>query len=123
MNRIKISTAQFENHSGDKEYNLGVIEKLAGKAALQGSQVIAFHECSVTGYTFARNLSKQQMLDLAEFIPDGETVSRLKHIAEKNDALFLEIPEHGGHVGFIAFNKDGEYWGETRAVEFLEGVR
>ncbi len=89
MNRLKISTAQFENRSGDKEYNLGVIEDLAGKAAGQGSQVIAFHECSVTGYTFARNLSKQQMLDLAEFIPGGETISRLTRIAEKNEIVVL----------------------------------
>ncbi|HBE39674.1 MAG TPA: nitrilase, partial [Bacteroidales bacterium] len=51
MNRIKISAAQFENRSGDKEYNLGVIERLTEKAAEEGSRVIAFHECSVTGYT------------------------------------------------------------------------
>ena len=89
MNRLKISTAQFENRSGDKKYNLGVMGDLAGKAADQGSQVIAFHECSVTGYTFARNLSKQQMLDLAEFIPGGDTISGLARIAEKNDIVVL----------------------------------
>lgn len=33
--------------------------------------------------------------------------------------LHLEIPDHGGHVGFVAFNRRGEYWSETRAVEFL----
>jgi predicted amidohydrolase len=69
MNKIKISTAQFENRSGDKVYNLGVIEHLAKKAAHDGSNIIAFHECSVTGYTFARKLSKIQMLELAELIP------------------------------------------------------
>ncbi len=42
-----------------------------------------------------------------------------QNIAEKNNALFLEMPKHGGHVGFIAFNKENEYWDETRAVEFL----
>jgi hypothetical protein len=31
--------------------------------------MIAFHECSITGYTFARNLSRSQMLELAELIP------------------------------------------------------
>ena len=58
MEKIKISSAQFENKSGDKVYNLSVIEKLAKEASLAGSKVIAFHECSITGYTFARNLSK-----------------------------------------------------------------
>ena len=72
----KISTAQFENKSGDKEYNLSVIKRLAQKAAKVGSDVIAFHECSVTGYTFARSLSREQMLDLAEFIPDGPSILR-----------------------------------------------
>ena len=59
MEKIKISTAQFEHKSGDKAYNLATIEKLARQAAQEGSQVIAFHECSITGYTFARHLSKE----------------------------------------------------------------
>ncbi len=32
MKNIKISTAQFENKSGDKEYNLSIIDKLSLKA-------------------------------------------------------------------------------------------
>ena len=63
MDKLKISTAQFENKSGDKDYNLSVIEKLSKKASEEGSDVIAFHECSITGYTFARQLTKEQMLD------------------------------------------------------------
>ena len=31
MDKIKISTAQFENKSGDKNYNLSVIERLSEK--------------------------------------------------------------------------------------------
>jgi len=54
MQKIKISTAQFENKSGDKEYNLSVIDKLSQKAAEEGSNVISFHECSITGYTFCK---------------------------------------------------------------------
>jgi predicted amidohydrolase len=89
MDKIKISTAQFENKSGDKSYNLSVIEQLAQKAAKEHSNVIAFHECSVTGYSFARNLSKQQMLDLAEFIPDGASILKLIEIAKQNDIVVL----------------------------------
>jgi len=37
-----------------------------------------------------------------------------------NSRLFLEIPQHGGHVGFVAFNPEGEYWSESRATAFLE---
>jgi len=89
MDNLRISTAQFENRSGDKAYNLDVIEKLSRKAAGEGSNVIAFHECSVTGYTFARHLSKKQMLDLAEFIPEGESISRLIQIAKDNNIVVL----------------------------------
>lgn len=43
-------------------------------------------------------------------------------IASNSTSLFLETPENGGHVGFIAFNKGGEYWHETRSVSFLEDI-
>jgi predicted amidohydrolase len=89
MDFINISTAQFENRSGDKEFNLSRIEYLAGKAAGNGSHVIAFHECSVTGYSFARHLSKEEMLDIAEFVPDGQSVRRLTEIAAKNNIVVL----------------------------------
>jgi len=81
MKDIKIATAQFENRSGDKEYNLSVIDKLSKIAAADGADVVAFHECSVTGYSFARHLSEEEMLDLAEFIPEGRSIKRLKEIA------------------------------------------
>jgi predicted amidohydrolase len=51
--------------------------------------VIAFHECSITGYTFARSLSKEQMLEVAEFVPDGESVRRLQDTARKFDIVIL----------------------------------
>jgi len=89
MEKIKIATAQFENKSGDKVYNLSVIERLAAKAAAEGTDVIAFHECSITGYTFARHLSKEQMLELAEFIPGGESILSLETIAAKYDIIIL----------------------------------
>lgn len=89
MNPIKISSAQFEHRNADKNYNLSVIEKLTKKAAAEGSQVIAFHECSITGYTFARHLSKEQMLEMAEFIPDGESIQRLTSIARENNMVVL----------------------------------
>jgi predicted amidohydrolase len=89
MQNLKIATAQFENHSGDKEYNLDTIRLLAAKAAKQGAHVIAFHECSVTGYSFVRHLSKEQMLDIAELIPDGPSIKRLISIAKDQDIVIL----------------------------------
>jgi predicted amidohydrolase len=86
---LRISTAQFENKSDDKEYNLSVIDRLSKKAADQGSDAIAFHECSITGYSFARHLSKDQMLALAENIPEGPSIRALIDIARKNGIVIL----------------------------------
>jgi predicted amidohydrolase len=89
MENIKIATAQFENRSGEKEYNLQMINQLAEQASGKGAQVIAFHECSVTGYTFARHLSREQLLDIAEFVPDGPSITKLTAIARKNQIVVL----------------------------------
>lgn len=89
MKNIRISTAQFENRSGDKEYNLSRIEALSASASESGSDVIAFHECSVTGYTFARNLSKARMLEVAEAVPDGPSTQRLIKIATAYNIVVL----------------------------------
>lgn len=43
-----------------------------------------------------------------------------KEEAQRNDLLFLEIPEKGGHVGFVSFGISGEYWHETRAADFAQ---
>jgi uncharacterized protein len=37
--------------------------------------------------------------------------------AKTNPSLFLEIPKHGGHVGFV--DKKNIYYNEKRALEFL----
>jgi len=42
--------------------------------------------------------------------------------AKSNPQLFLEMPESGGHVGFITFNSRGEYWSETRAMSFIQSA-
>ncbi len=89
MNRIKIATAQFENKSGKKSYNLGVIASLTEKAAQEGARVIAFHECSVTGYSFAHHLSKEQLLSYAEILPDDESIQKLTSIAREQDMVIL----------------------------------
>lgn len=86
---LKIATAQFENKSGDKAYNLSVIDRMAGEAAAKGADVIAYHECSITGYTYATKLSKEEMLDVAELIPSGNSIQQLIEIAKKHDIVVL----------------------------------
>lgn len=112
MDNLKIATAQFEHKNADKTYNLSVIEKLAAQAAAEGANVIAFHECSITGYTFARHLSKEQMLNLAELIPAGESIAKLTEIAQKNNIAILaglfENDEHDNlFKAYVCVDKNG----------------
>jgi uncharacterized protein len=39
--------------------------------------------------------------------------------AKAGDYVFLEMPDAGGHVGFVTFNRSGKYWSESRAVSFI----
>ncbi len=40
--------------------------------------------------------------------------------AAASPSFHFESPQTGGHVGFPAFGTNGEYWSESRALEFLD---
>ncbi len=89
MQDIKIATVQFEPQSGNKTYNLKKIETLTAKAKEQGTHVISFHELSVTGYTFLKDLSYEELIVLAEEIPDGDSTRQLISISKKYQITIL----------------------------------
>jgi beta-ureidopropionase len=99
---LQLATAQFENRSGDKFFNLAAIEALSAKAAQAGADAIAFHECSVTGYSFARGLSKEQLWELAEVVPSGESTEALVEIARRQRIAVL--------AGLFERGADGEVY-------------
>ena len=112
MEKLKIATAQFEHKNGDKTYNLDIIESLSQQAADEGATVVAFHECSVTGYAFARHLTKEQMLGLAEYIPEGESIKRLIEIAAKKNivilaGLFEKDKENKLYKAYVCVDRNG----------------
>lgn len=43
-------------------------------------------------------------------------------LADDHPHVSLEVPEGGGHVGFVSFDGTGEYWSERRAASFLATV-
>lgn len=94
MSDLKIASVQFENSSGNKDENLSTIRRLATEAAQRGCNVVAFHECSVTGYTFASRLSKAELLDVAETVPSGPSTQSLIEISrELNIAVLAGLYE------------------------------
>lgn len=89
MDSLRIATVQFENRSGDKTYNLDTIRAFASRASLVGCQVVSFHETSITGYTFVRNLGESQLQSLAEQVPAGPSTQRLIQIAKDCNITIL----------------------------------
>ncbi len=69
---------------------------------------------------FLRAISIPTLLINAADDPFLSVTCYPKKEAEANHNLFLEIPKHGGHVGFMSRNRDGEYWCETRTTAFFE---
>lgn len=112
MENLKIATAQFENASGDKEKNLDIIETLTERSAIMGADVVAFHECSITGYSHIRHLSREELWDLAEPIPDGPSVQKLIAIAKASDiAVLAGLFERGAdgkiYKAYVCVDKGG----------------
>ena len=67
---LRISTTEFENASGDKSANILPACRLA-TAIAPHTNVLASHECSISGYNFAQHLSHAALLELAEHVPNG----------------------------------------------------
>jgi len=89
MDDLIVAAAQFENHSGDKDYNLHVIDGLSSRASAMGARAICFHEQSVTGYTFLKDLNRHELMDLAEPIPGGPATKKLMEISRKNRIVVM----------------------------------
>ena len=69
MRDIRVGAAQFEHRDNDKAYNLGRIRELTSRAVRQGAEIVSFHECSISGYSFLQPLDKEQLLTIAEPVP------------------------------------------------------
>lgn len=111
MRDVRIAAAQFEHRNGDKAYNLRQIDRLAGNAAADGAEVISFHECSITAYTFLQSLARADMVEMAEPVPGGASVDRLVKIAAKHRiailAGLLEIDGDRLYNTYVCVNEDG----------------
>lgn len=81
MRDIRIAAAQFEHRSGDKDFNLSRVRELTAQAVKQGAEVVSFHECCLSGYTFVQQFSKAELYDLAEPVPSGSSVQALMQIS------------------------------------------
>lgn len=109
-NPLSIAAVQFEHRDGDREFNLGRIADLTAQAAAKGAKVVSFHECSISAYSFAQTLTRPELQEIAEPIPDGPSVQRLIEIAGDYDVHLLAglFERDGDRVfnSYVCVNRD-----------------
>ena len=100
MKDIRIAAVQFEHIDGDVNANLKTIRTMTKLAVKQGAEVVSFHECSLTGYSFVQPFTGQELLSLAQLIPQGSAVQGLMDISEEFEVPLLAglFEEHAGKV-------------------------
>ena len=102
MRDIRVGTAQFEHRNNDKFYNLSRIRALTRNAVEQGAEIVSFHECSISGYTFLQHLSRAELDQVAELVPDGPSTGSLCAIARELGVVVM--------AGLIEKDLEGKFY-------------
>ena len=77
MQDMRVASVQFQHVPGNKAANLKIVKGFVQQAADDGVELIVFPECCISGYWHLRNLSRDELLDLAEVVPDGEVIQQV----------------------------------------------
>ena len=111
MNAIRIAAAQFENKDNDKAHNLSRIKDLTRRAADEGAQIVSFHEVCVPGYSWMQPLSRKELAEVAEPVPDGPSVKELIRIAKEYGTIvmagLIEIDDGDIYNTYVTASGDG----------------
>lgn len=120
---IRVAAVQFESAPGDKAANLDKIRAFTEQAAARGARIVAFPECSVTGYWFLRKLSREDFAALAEPVPGPTTEALLDLAREFNitvGAGFIEAGAGGRfYKPWVVAMPDGTYKSHRKIHAFV----
>ncbi|MFO8006929.1 MAG: nitrilase family protein [Candidatus Brocadiia bacterium] len=124
MREIRVAAAQFEARDGEKEYNLGRIRKLAKRAVQCGAELVCFHECCISGYSFLEGLERPELERLAEPVPGGRSTQAMTEIArELGVALaagLLEVAPDGAlRNTYVVVSPDGPIAQQSKLHPFI----
>jgi len=89
MRDLTIAAAQFEHRDADKGFNLSRIDALTARAVAQGAEIVSFHECCISGYTFLQTLDSAGIRAIAEPVPDGPSTEALIDIAKRHSVVVM----------------------------------
>lgn len=109
-------TIQFDQKNKPKDFYL--FDKLY-TAPINGFKSNVDYWQRASSFQFLKNISIPTLMINAADDTFLSEACYPKELAEKHPFLFLEIPKYGGHVGFVTFGKNGVFWSEKRALEFI----
>ncbi len=124
MRDIRVASVQFEHAAGDKTANVAKIERFVQEASRQHVEILVFPECCITGYWFLRNLTRAQLLALAEPVPAGPSTQALLALSRERrmtiGAGLVEV-DHAGvmHNTYVVAMPDGT-WRLHRKIHAFE---
>ena len=81
MDNIRVAAVQIEHTDNHKPANLAKIRSFVTRAAARNVELIVFPECCITGYWFLRKLNRDELLALAEPVPDGPSSKQISALA------------------------------------------
>jgi predicted amidohydrolase len=124
MRNVRVASVQFEHAAGDKAANLDKVRRFVAGAAAQGVEIVVFPECCITGYWFLRNLTREQLLALAEPVPGGPSTRALLELSRAHGmtigAGLVELDQDGAmHNTYVVAMPDGA-WRLHRKIHAFE---
>ncbi len=109
---LKAATVQFQHHPGDKSYNLKRIQDFCQQAARNNVNILSFPEMCITGYWHVRHLSRTEIENLAESVPNGPSSQMLLTLSRKYQMVI--------GAGLIEQGEDGNLY-NTYVVSLPDG--
>jgi N-carbamoylputrescine amidase len=89
-NELLIATVQFNADPKNKVQNLENIKTFVESASKQGCDIISFPEICITGYNFILyTKEKQELLDIAEIVPDGDSTRYIQNLSSEFNIVIL----------------------------------
>jgi len=111
---MKVATVQFQHVAGDVAANLAVVKGYVARAAAEGVELVLFPECCLSGYWHLRNLTRAQLVEVGQNVPNGSACEEVSRLAETLDITIgvglLELSGDGVlYNAFFVVNADGTW--------------
>ncbi|OIQ26546.1 nitrilase-related carbon-nitrogen hydrolase [uncultured Vibrio sp.] len=124
MKDIRVASVQFNHRANDKAYNFAVIERYIQQANEENVELILFPEMCLTGYMHLTMLTKHEIQQLAEPVPEGSSTQKLLKLAKQNQmsigAGLIEEGDDGKlYNTFILAMPNGEFAKHRKLHTFI----